>query len=72
MTRLQRAIALARADRIGYLLGRRCARLTDPERIYHDIARAAAAAVKADLAALAVFVPEEGTLRIVSTYGYPQ
>ena len=72
MTRLQRATALARADRIGYLLGRRCARLTDPERIYHDIARAAAAAVHADLAALAVFVPDEGTLRIVSTHGYPQ
>jgi diguanylate cyclase (GGDEF)-like protein len=72
MTRLQRATALARADRIGYLLGRRCARLSDPERIHHDIARAAAAAVKADLAALAVFVPDEGTLRIVSTHGYPQ
>jgi diguanylate cyclase (GGDEF)-like protein len=72
MTQLQRAAALARAERIGYLLGRRSARLTDPERIYHDIARAAAAAVKADLAALALFVPDEGTLRIVSTFGYPQ
>jgi diguanylate cyclase (GGDEF)-like protein len=72
MTRRERTVALARAERIAYLLGRRCARLTDPERIHHDIAHAAAAAVNADLAALALFVPEEGTLRIVSTHGYPQ
>ncbi|HYT76636.1 MAG TPA: sensor domain-containing diguanylate cyclase [Vicinamibacterales bacterium] len=72
MTRLQRAVTLARAERVGYLLGRRLARLTDPERIYRDITRAAAAAVKSDFAALALFVPDDGTLRIVSTYGYPQ
>src|SRR5438874_1262149 len=33
---------------------------------------AAAACVKSDFAALALFVPEDGTLRIVSTHGYPQ
>jgi diguanylate cyclase (GGDEF)-like protein len=72
MTRLQREATLARAERIGYLLGRRLARLTDPEQIYRYITRAAVTAVRSDFAALALFVPDEGTLRIVSTQGYPQ
>jgi diguanylate cyclase (GGDEF)-like protein len=72
MMRAQRTATLVRAERIAHLLGRRLARLTDPDRIHAAITRAAAAAVKSDVAALALFVPEEGTLRIVSTYGYPQ
>jgi diguanylate cyclase (GGDEF)-like protein len=72
MTRLQRAATLARAERIGYLLGRRVARASDPEQIHGYIVRAAAAAVRSDFAALALFVPEDGTLKIVSTHGYPQ
>jgi diguanylate cyclase (GGDEF)-like protein len=67
----QRAATVARADRIAHFLGRRLARLTDAEQVYRRIVCGAAAAVKAELTALALFVPEDGTLQIVSTEGYP-
>ena len=71
MKQVQRRRAIERAGRIAYILGRRLSPLTDADRIYTEIVRAAARVSGAELATLALYAPEERALRIVSTFGYP-
>jgi diguanylate cyclase (GGDEF)-like protein len=71
MTREQRAASVARADRIAYVLGRRLSVLSRPQDVYDRIVTAMARAARAEIGALALYLPDERALRIVSTAGYP-
>src|SRR5260370_34239764 len=63
---------IQRADRIAYVLGRKLTRQTDVHAMHDQILRAMTGAVDAEVGALALYVPEDASLQIVSTIGYPR
>src|SRR5258708_15205411 len=62
---------IQRADRIAYVLGRKLTRQTDVHAMHDQILLAMTVAVHAEVGALALYVPEDAALQIVSTIGYP-
>jgi len=63
--------AAARRLLAGYTLPRRLARADDPTRMYQSIVETCAKAVNAQKGSIAVFNPQQQSLAITATVGYP-